>query len=356
MTNASHPQTSSRGSRLAKLNSMLAGGVALLVALSAFAYYDDARQAERFERGQKFLPNLNPDEIASVKLTKAGEETHLRRDGDRFVVVSEGRYPAANESVNRLIRDVLGLALEKEIGSGAGLVDELGLAESADSLNVALEDASGNDMVRFRVGSSFDGGGSYLMRTDEGADDTIYLTTSGVLLSTDGESYLEKQLVNVEESSVQSVRAGDYEVVRNEASGDLELVDGEGDSAKLNQLATLLAGLRFTTLEVADASGVADLRFGLPVEIVIDDGSGYSLQVAERDEKHYLRIEGFHTAGRIEVEMDATEEEVKETSEVLVRADEISAFNTLHGSWLYEIPAFTADKVRMTRKDLLAGS
>ncbi len=356
MTSASQTPANSRGSRLAKLNSMLAIGVALLIALSAFAYYEDARQAERFERGQKFLPNLNPDEITSVKLTKGGEETHLRRDGDRFVVVTEGRYPAANESVNRLIRDVLGLGLEKEIGSGESLVDELGLGDSAAGLDVALQGASGNDMVRFRVGNNFEGGGSYLVRTDEGADDTIYLTSSGVTLSTDGESYLEKELVNVEESAVQTVRGSDYEVVRNEESGDLELVDGEGDSAKLSQLATLLAGLRFTALELADASGVADLRFSTPTEIVIDDGSGYSLQVAERDEKHYLRIEGFHTAGRIEVSMDATEEEVKETSEVLVRADEISAFNTLHGSWVYEIPAFTADKVRMTRKDLVAGS
>lgn len=347
-----------RGARLAKVNTVLGALVLLTLALSAYAYRDSVRRAERFERGQDFLPSLNPDEVATINLSKGGEMVALRREDERFVVVSQGRYPAANESVNRLLRDLLGLTLEKEVGSGDDLEVELGLGDDGEEmLEVLLQDSASKDMVRFRIGDSLDGGGSYVVRTDGDEQRTVYLTSSRVFLNTGGADYVDKEIVNEPATRIVSVQGPDYSLAREEDGDDLELADlpsgKSAESAKINQLGTLLAGLRFTAHHQADASEVSGLRFEPPVEIVLDDGSGYRLEVAAQDEKHYLRIVGFHTAGRIEVAMDASEEEVRETSEVLVRADEINAFNQLHGSWIYEIPSFTADKLRLQRTDLI---
>jgi len=38
---------------------------------------------------------------------------------------------------------------------------------------------------------------------------------------------------------------------------------------------------------------------------------------------------------------------------MLSRADEIDAFNQFHGSWVYEISDFTAEKLQLKRQDLI---
>ena len=42
----------------------------ILLALSVFMYWSGEARAERFERGQRFLPNLNPDEIGDIAIRK----------------------------------------------------------------------------------------------------------------------------------------------------------------------------------------------------------------------------------------------------------------------------------------------
>ena len=49
-----------------ELNRKLAVVAAALFALSAFTYWNDLRRVDRFQRGQKLVSNLNPDEISRV--------------------------------------------------------------------------------------------------------------------------------------------------------------------------------------------------------------------------------------------------------------------------------------------------
>ena len=51
--------------------------------------------------------------------------------------------------------------------------------------------------------------------------------------------------------------------------------------------------------------------------------------------------------------IDADEEEVKETAELLERVDQIDQFNRLHGSWIYEISEGAAGKIGLERAELL---
>ncbi|MCG8454782.1 MAG: DUF4340 domain-containing protein [Holophagales bacterium] len=346
------------------LNRNLAIAFVALVLLSAASYHNSVQRAERFERGQKFLPNLNPDEIVRIEIAKGAEETVLRRtaDGDRFVLPSEDGYRADNASVNRFVKDVLGLALEKEVGEDPDLFAELGLApvkgeegESAseETIDVTFLGASDKEMVRFLVGSSpEDASGNYVRRV--GDDQTIYLTDRQVYLGTDGDSFLEKEIVDVPRDSIRAIRGSGFQFVKEEG-GELELQEipeGKKASSEASQMKSALSGLRFTEHHLADASEVRGLAFDARLEVELDDGSGYVVDVAERDSKHYLRIEGFHTAGRITIARDASEEEVKATSEVLERAQELEEFNAFHGTWVYEVSEFTADRVRTAASEL----
>ena len=384
--------------RRESLNRNLLIAAVALFALSAFSYYQSVQRAERFERGQKFLSNLNPDEIAQIQIKKGDEETVLKRSGggDRFLIPSENGYRAQNSSVNRLIKDVLGLSLEKEVGSGESLEKELELVAGPDnkeSIEVALLNDADKEMVRFVIGKGFDGGGNYVLRLDD-PERTVYLTDKRVYLSTSGADFLDKQIVDIPEDEIQSIRGRDFAVARGgvlegpepeipesqavveDSEGiegedaeaptepeavaelDLELVDlpqGKKASSKLSQIKRVASGLRFTQHHLANAPEVAGLVFSDGVEVELKNGTTYVIEVATKADKSYLRLEGFHKAavrGGVTIARDASDEEVKETSEVLEAIDKLQTFNAFHGSWIYEVTDSVAEKVRYTASDL----
>ena len=56
---------------------------------------------------------------------------------------------------------------------------------------------------------------------------------------------------------------------------------------------------------------------------------------------------------RVEIALDTPEEELREKADQLSRADAIKEFDAFHGSWVYELSSITADKLKLTRSDLL---
>ncbi len=338
-----------------KINKILLVVALALMALSVYSYTDSVRRAERFERGQKFLQNLNPDSITEIAIKKGDETTQLRRDGDRFLVSDAGGYPAKNESINRFVRDVLELSLEKKVGDSESLIEELELSPGGENTTeVTFKDENQQEMVHFLIGKSLDdGGGSYIRRTD-GDDNTIYLTSSRVYLNTGQDDFLNKEILNVESSEIAGIQGQGFAI--QDQDGSLALVDlpaGKKESSKVNQLKSLLSGLRFTKHFLADAPEVQGLLFRSAVDIDLKDQSGYRVSVASKGDKHYLRIQGYHDVGQLSIAVDADEDEASQVADQLKRQNEIQEFNDFHGSWVYEVTETTADKVKVTAKDLV---
>jgi len=170
------------------------------------------------------------------------------------------------------------------------------------------------------------------------------------------DAYLDKQIVDHDRSEVVAVRGPDFLLQRATDGGDLELDEpppGKSlDRSAVGRLESLLSGLRFDEVFLADAPEVAGVEFDDGVEVVLGDGSGYLLEHGQRDDKHYLRIRGRSDVQQVAISVDESEEELKEKAEMLTRADEIESFNSFQGSWIYEISEFTAEKLQMTRDDL----
>lgn len=338
-----------------KINTILALVAAGLFLVSAFSYRDSVRRAERFERGQKFLSNLNPDEIAEIRIDKGEESTHLRREGDEFVVVDADGYPAKNESVNRFLKDVLGLALEKQVGSGEGLEAELELTdEEENTIEVAFQDVSGNEMVRFLVGKAMEDGGSYIRRADD-EERKVYLTSSRVYFSTGGDDFLKKDLLDVKDADVATIEGTGYRFT--DEAGSLQLAEVPAGmkekTTEVNKVKGGLSYLRFTDHHLANAPEVQGVRFTDRVTYELKDQSIYLVEVGSKGDKHYLRLRGSHRVTRMQVDVEWTEEEVKEKADLLVRADEMQEFDEFHGSWIYEVSESTADKFRLAARDLV---
>jgi len=332
--------------------------VLALFLLSALTYRQSVGRADRFQRGQMFLSNLNPDEVVTIAVTKGEESVTLKRQGEGFTVVEKQGYPASNSSVNAFLRHLLGIGLEREIGRGEGLAEELEIEPpTEETIEVALQDSTDKEMVRLRIGKAFNNGqGNYIQRLDE-EDGFIYLTSGSVFLSSDIGGFLEKEIVDHESTEVQRVEGRDFVLEKPENGDSLLLVDlpanKQAKTSELNRLGSVLSGLRFDEVFVADDPEIQGLEFDQALRLDLTDGSGYELSLATQDERYFMKIRGFNTVQQVAITRDETEEELKEKAEMLTRADEIDDFNSFHGSWVYEISKYAAEKIQLLRSDLI---
>lgn len=338
------------------LNAKLLVAAALLAALSAFTYWDSVSRADRFERGQRLLPNLDPDEVAEISLRKAEVSLTLQRSGDNFLVKEQASYRAANSAVNRLLGDLLDIELEREVGSGERLESDLGLEPlGEDGVEVRLANASGQEMVLVRFGRPADEGDGVFAQRRDGAEQPIYLTSSGVSIDAEARSYLDRDLVDVPASEVAGIVGPDFELARQGDGGQLQLVrpGGNGDASEIGKLASFLSRLQFDKVYLADDPAVAGLEFGDSFRFDLADQSGYYVSVATDGDRVLVRITGHFGVERIEIGRDSTDEELEEKADVLKRSDEINQFNAYHGSWVYELESFDGEKLQLRAEDLL---
>jgi len=333
--------------------------IVLLIA-SVWTYQSSVARADRFERGQRLLPSLNPDDVAEIAISRGSERVTLKRGEDGFTISEMHGYPATNESVNRVLRSLVELELDKEIGTGDDLYRELGLtADAAEMTEIALRAADGAEMVRLRVGKAFDGGnGNYVRRLD-GDGGPAYLSTNRISLNPSADTFLAKEILNVSADRIERINGLDYTVVRTEEGLVLDRVPAgrEENPSNLSRVKNLLSYFRFDEVFLADDAVVRDLAMRQVADVRLTDGSGYRLALAERDGEHYLQIIGYHTVNQVSVDRDETTEELEDKAEILARADEISRFNRFHGSWVYRVNQSTADKLLLQKADLTqAGS
>ncbi|HVS66842.1 MAG TPA: DUF4340 domain-containing protein [Thermoanaerobaculia bacterium] len=343
-----------------KSNRNLLVAAVVLGALSVFSYADSVSRADRFESGQKLLPNLDPDAVAGILVRSPDGSVTLNRQGERFAVAEAQGYRARNESVNRLVRGLLDLELDRRVGSGDQLAGELGLEPMAEEgFEVALTNATGGEMVKVRFGDQVeDGQGRFVQRLD-GEDRTIYRTTGSVLFDLQPADYLDKEIADVQASEIERIEGPDFVLARAEDEGTLELVEPSRptSSTEVSKLSSFLNRLRFEEVYVADDPEVAALRFAPVLRFELDDQSGFVVYHAtDGEDRDFVRINGFFGVDRIEIDRDTPDEELEEKSELLKRADEIDAYNQYHGSWVYQLQDFDAEKLDLRASDLIAES
>lgn len=328
----------------------------LLGIISVLSWHGSVTRAERFERGQKFLSQLNPDNISRISIDDKGETTTLVREGDRFTVAEQHDYPTKNEAVNRFITDILNISLEKEVGSGESLAKELAVAEPGpETTQITLFDDGGNTMVRFLIGKTGEAGSGNYIRRLNSEDQTIYLTDRSLSLSTDADSFLDKEILDIPPSQITSVTTPNFQIQSEE--GNLALAeipkDKAADTNALNQVTSALQNFRYDRVYLADDQQVADLNFDKRVIYELKDQSSYNLSLAERDGKLYAKVRAVFEPQQIMIARDESEEELKEKSEILSRNDEVVSFNEFHGSWVYELPGNLAETLLKKKSDIL---
>lgn len=338
------------------VNRILGIAAIFLFALSIATYRQSVTRTETFERGQRFLPQLDPDKVARIEITKGETTTTLRRDDDRFLVENVHNYPARNENVNRFLRDILEMSLEREVGDDPEIFGGLGLEPGGENtVEVVFENEAGQQMVDLFLGDSLEGGGSYVRRAD-GEDTAAYLTQKQLFLTTEPDRFLDQEIVHVERDHLARIETDGYALVRTDGEWSLEggLPPGkELDSGKVSRLESLLDRLQFEKVYRADAPEVADLTFHEALRAELDDDSGYVLSLASAGETSYLRISGFHHTQKVQITREESKEELAAKADILQRADEMNHFTESRASWVYEMRSSVAETLSFGKEDLL---
>ena len=341
-----------------KVNVKLAAVAAVLLAASVWVYADSVSRGDRFERGKKLLPNLAIDEVSTIVLTEAGKTTTLERGDQGFTVAEVHDYPAKNEAVNGLLKDLMDIGLEKEVGTGADLAKELEIDPPTDStVEVTLKNAAGEDMVKLRLGKTFtDGNARYVQRLDQEGS-PIYLTSGAIFLTTSTDALLEKEIVDFPPSRVLRVEGSDF-VLQAAEKGVPPALEGvpagkKEKTGETSKLRSVLERLAFDRVYVADDPAVAGLAFERKLRVSLDDDTSYTLSLAKQGAQSFLEVRGDHSIGQVMITLTTPKEELKEKADQLTRADEIAKFNQFHSAWVYEIPSTTADKLELQKKDLV---
>ncbi len=338
-----------------KTNTMLSAICLALLLVSIFSYRHSVTRAERFERGQKFLAQLNADEIDRIEITDGENSVTLKRGEDSFLVASLHNYPAKNDAINRFINDALSVSLEKEVGSGESLERELEVAQGTEAATeYVFKNNAGKVLVHFMIGkSSPDGRGNYLKHLNKD-DKTIYLSSKGVFLSSEADHFLDKDILDVASDKIAKITGPDFTISDVEGNLKLENVPaGKQESSEVSSVKNMLTSLRFDKVYIADDSAVVSLDFNKSVSVSLKDKSSYKIDLASDGEKHFLKLSADFEVDRIQLSQEDTEEQLKEKSVILSRADEVSEFNNFHGSWVYEVSEFTAKKFLKTKSELI---
>ena len=315
---------------------------AALVTLTVLLSFAHSRRAEYvFSRGGYLLPGFNPDRVHGLYLKTPEGDITFRRKGECFVIADRNAYPASNEAMNRLFRQVIDIRTAEEVTSNGRNFGELGVAGDAEGTVIRLFNDKGQKMTGVVIGKPSRVAPGHYVRLEESLQVFISETAPADIRSRYMD-YVDQQLVRGS--------AKDYLRVICQGPGGtavVDLRDGEGPAAPA---AAGRSGAEARQAFVRSAFGLAvrdvhsredfkALPFRDRLQFFRNDKTIYQIEVAEQEGRYYGRAEAdyYRPGGDMVVSRDETPDALKEKEKVLLARDSVMAFNEVHGGWVYEL-------------------
>lgn len=231
------------------------------------------------------------DDVEAVDVT-------LERDGDGWRIVSAGSVPAKADAVDELLGNLLDVEVRHPVATTATSHASLGLTDDDFARRITL--TAGDRTVVVTLGSGRDAH----VRVDD--DPTVWKAEGLSAWSVDTRAfdYVDKDMVDVTVSDVDSLQIGDALAFVRQADGDgWELdppVEGRvADSTAVQKLVDGLGELRLANLAEDPATTVDGVRVGWTVTQEGQSVPGGFVIGAEQDGQRLFRADGMAFAGRI---------------------------------------------------------
>jgi len=342
---------------------LLGIAVALMVIWAVFQSRVSSRPPSEGELPEYLIQGFDPTDIGSIVIGKGEDTVTLNRREERFVVADKDNYPAVTGEINKLITSCLDI---RPI--------ELYTDDPANHKDLGVTEANASGVVKFLRPDSSLLTGIITGNTKEQGEDTyvrlvnsdkVYLTSEAPLIRDQPMDYIDRNLISVESTNVESVTvtSGDetYILKSQDHSVLMENVP-EGKKQKDNdcqRVLTALTDLRFDDVMSDAKAAVQGLNFEIQYLCKLKDSTVYTLKIARKMAKDgyktYAICDAAFTDKTPITKDDAveSEEQLKIKEAKLLARDTASGFSEIHKGWVYEIADYQAENLTRRLAELI---
>ncbi len=319
----------------------------VLVALALVAVTTGDRTVSHAAPGEAALPGLagKLGEAASVVVKRSGLELTFVRDGDGWLVVEKGNYPAAGK-VRQIVLGMADLALVEPKTQKADLYPRLEVDDpgKGKSTLVTLKDKSGAALAELIIGKRrFDrlGAGNDGIYIRKPGDAQAWLARGSLEFSDQLASWLDRRVLDLPEKRIAKVtltQPDGARLVTTRPSPDAQFtVEEAPDDVKFkSETATRQPAMALETLDLDDVKPAADMPMPdkdvFIASFVTFDGLTVDVRLFDRDSMHWIAVSATGTG--------SAEAEAKEIGGKV-------------GRWIYAVPSYKATALKTKLSDLL---
>ncbi len=343
---------------------ILAVVAAVMAVLAAVTLQLNTRKPSVSYKNVNLIQGFDTGRIATVILKSKDEETKITLSGGRFVVTNKDNYPALVNEINGLVAEILDIKTVDLIADNPKNHADLGVSEDNARYIVKFLDKDAKPIEGF--------GGIIISESDpekQGVyvrlvgEDKVYLIDGSPWPRMSSLDYIDKRLTSAEADQIKSVKVtypdGGYTLTKEDDSEEILLEGGIPEGKKFKgsdykQVFRALTDLQFT--DVQKASETEDPNFDSTYTCTLTDSTVYTLQIAAKDDKTFIRADAQFTGGTsVTLTPDGSEsdEELKEKEAKLIAITEAMKFHNRHTGWVYEISSWKADNLKKKLDDLL---
>ena len=327
---------------------LLASATAVLVAIAIVVLASGDRGVSRAAPGQPAFPTLGAKlgDVASVAVTRNGTTMTVIRDGDSWLIVEKGNYPANAAKISQIVRAMADLTLVEPKTQNPDLYPRLEVEDpgSGKSALVAIKDKSGGDLAQAivgkrrydRLGAGNDG--VYLRKPGEAQ---TWLARGTLDPSGDSASWLDRRIIDISDKKIAKVtltQPDGSKLVISRAAPDASFAveDAPADTKFKSESTIGGPAAALETLDLDDVKPAGEMS--VPDKDVVTasfttfDGLTLDLRLMERDKSNWIAVSATGS-GPAEAEAKKIEDKVSH--------------------WTYAIPAYKANLLKTKLADLV---
>ena len=305
------------------------------------------------------IQGLDPGQISGIAVGAGKNVVKIEKQNDRFVVVNKSNYPADTKQINDVITKCLDIKTSDLRTSKPENHADLEVTEDKARYVIRFFKEDQSVLTGVIVGKSVENGqGTFVRRIDS---NDVYVTDSTPWFGSTATDYVSAEIIAVKREDVNTVTVttpegaytlragkGSDNVVMDNLPAGKTLKDSEAKSVLQS-----LVSLRFDDVNVA--SVVGDLKFDYQYVCRLNNTTEYTLKLAKKDGKTYLRCEatyGDMTPVSINPNQKDSDEQRKKNEAKLQAQEYVQKFSLLHKSWIYVVPDWKANYLTKKQADL----
>lgn len=333
-----------------------------------------ARSGSKSSSDSLVFANFDWTKVAKIGIEKGGEKVEVSKLTDeKWIVPARDSYTANGSEITSILLKLADLSASQKINLNEDGLKRLGLNEASKDSGqgvITLFDSEGKELDKVFIGGLRN-------RKNAGADDTTnlagqyvkrnssvdsYLVPTPVVIYPTITNWLEDKIMSVSDSDVVSVSSSfDSKVVFTlvkDEKGENLVYKGTAPEGKLlqativSQIASGLKDLKLSDVTKADSELAKSLNFSRTLVYKVASGLIYTVMVAEKDSKKYIKIS---VEFEKPVAVEAPKSDASPAPTVAIQESttlEAAKLNSQFGPWVYEVPEHIALRLTKSLDDL----